>query len=78
MSAQQPVELNHLTTLLNEKRSRYEKMLIDNKEFEEVKVLFSQIRELEKALKNVPSSYTSGDSALRDQALAFINNPKDC
>jgi hypothetical protein len=53
-------EIKELVALLNEKRSNFDKMLNENKEFEEVKRLFNEIRQLEKTLKQNHQNATSG------------------
>lgn len=45
------METRELTAQLNLKRNLFENMLTENKEFEEVKTLFYEIRDLEKKLK---------------------------
>jgi hypothetical protein len=53
-------EIKELVVLLNEKRNNFDKMLNENKEFEEVKRLFNEIRQLEKTLKQNHQNATSG------------------
>lgn len=43
--------INELVNLLTEKRDLYNQMISHNKEFEEVKTLFTEIRELEKLIQ---------------------------
>jgi hypothetical protein len=44
--------INDLTTLLAEKRNLYNQMITHEREFEEVKTLFIEIRELEKMIRD--------------------------
>jgi len=46
-----PSELEQLTSLLIAKKNLYNEMLGNEKEFEEVKSLFIEIRDLEKSLQ---------------------------
>lgn len=53
-----PIDL--LEQKLQEKRSLYNQMLAADKEFEEVKTLFVEIREIEKTLEQSQSSSNTG------------------
>lgn len=44
-------KINELTNLLAEKRNLYDEMITHEKQFEEVKALFIEIRELEKLIQ---------------------------
>ena len=43
--------IKELINLLAEKKSLYDQMISHDKEFEEVKILFTEIRELEKLIQ---------------------------
>jgi hypothetical protein len=60
MSLQQNIMFNELEILLIEKRNALDKMLNENKEFEEVKILFYEIRELERRLKQQQQNMNNG------------------
>ena len=51
MSLHNNNQLLQLESLLKEKQNLFDKMLNNNKEFEEVKNLFQEIRQLERKLK---------------------------
>jgi hypothetical protein len=52
-----------LVTLLNHKRALYNQMISDNKEFEQVKLLFTEIRALEQSLNQLKDTTKSGNLA---------------
>ena len=62
MSLQRNLRLHELERLLKEKRNSFDKMISENKEFAEVKILFTEIRELERALKE--HQETAGNGTL--------------
>jgi hypothetical protein len=62
MSLQQNIQLYELEALLKQKRNVFDKMLNENKEFEEVKILFQEIREMERRLEQQRQSIISKSS----------------
>ncbi len=62
MSLQQNIQLYELEALLKQKRNVFDKMLNENKEFVEVKILFQEIREMERRLEQQRQSIISKSS----------------
>jgi hypothetical protein len=57
------LKTEQLITLLDQKRALYNQMMSDNKEFEQVKLLFVEIRALEQSLTQIKDPTRSGNFA---------------
>lgn len=60
MSLHDNIQPFQLEALLKEKQNVFDKMLNENKEFDDVKILFQEIRELERKLKQQSQTKING------------------